>query len=951
MLEETMSREELLDEMAALRRRVTALEATTTERSRAELALRQSEDRLRAVVTNAPIVLFAVDSNGVFTISEGAGLMALGREQGQAVGQSAYELYADQPVVLDSVRRALSGEPVRSSVEVNGIAFDTHYLPLRGEGGEIIGAIGVATDVTERKRAEEAERQRNRELETLYTIARTLSQPGTIEVKATQALEEITKIFEAEWAGLRLYDKEEDGLRLIASVGEGLDQYPPPLVIKGSQMMSGEAFRKGQPLVINDYPSYPNALPGRIAQGVKSAVSMVIKAGDRPVGTINVNSKRPNHFTPQRVRFLSAVASGMGSLLDNASLAEAVRESEEKYRILFERSRDAIFISRDRVVIDANQAALDMFGYTRGEAIGFNTRDAYDNPDDATRVRRELDEKGFVRNAEVRFRRKDGSKLDCLLTITRRRSEDGEHTSDYGIVHDITERKRAEELFRTLAQSSPVGMFVIQDGKFSFVNNQFAAETGFQPHELIGRDSLSLVHPDDREQVRDYSARMLEGKLSNPYEFRGLDKNGGEFWLISTVAPVEYEGKPAVVGTYMDVTERKRAEEAIRQSEEEARRLAHENAMMAEIGRIIGSSLDLDEVYEGFAEQVRQIVPFDRISVGIVSEDGGTFTDSYSMGLHIPNRGFGVVSALYKSVTAELVRTRKGMIVLMNDEDELSEKFPLMVAGFRAGLRTSMSVPLISKDEVIGALHLQSITPNAYTERELALAGRVGYYIASAIENARLYEEAGEAAVLGERNRMAREIHDTMAQGFTGIILQMEAAEQSFDDEPSVIPVHLARAKNLARECLQEARRSVWNLLPKALEQRPLDSALEEEVRLFNSASHERASFSVSGHRRELPSDVQAALLRICQESLTNIRKHAQAASVEVTLAYQHDAVRLKVRDDGKGFDPDARKSQPGLGGFGLTGMQQRARLLRGVIEVASEKGRGTRVEVTIPTS
>ncbi|MCI0438080.1 MAG: PAS domain S-box protein, partial [Chloroflexi bacterium] len=659
MLEETTSRDELKGELAALRRRVADLEATNGERSRAELALRQSEDRLRAVVTNAPIVLFAVDKNGVFTISEGEGLKALGREQGEAVGQSAYALYADKPVILDNMRRALSGQPGRSSVEINGIAFDTHYLPLRDEGGEIVGAIGVATDVTERKRAEEAERQRNRELETLYTIARILSQPGTIEAKATQALEAITRIFEAEWAGLRLYDAEEDGLRLIASVGEGLDEFPPPLVIKGSEMMSGEAFRKGQPLIINDYLSYPNALPARIAQGVKSAVSMIIKSGDRPVGTINVNSKRPNHFTPQRVRFLSAVASGMGTLLDNASLVEAVRESEEKYRILFERSRDAIFISRDRIVIDANQAALDMFGYNKGEAIGFNTRDAYADPDDATRVRRELDEKGFVHNAEVRFRRKDGSEIECLVTITRRRSEDGEHSSDYGIVHDITERKRAEqrlrdnerrlqalvsalpvpvsltrlsdgsfinvndhlcelfglsreelfnrkasefyhdpadrralveelrgkgfvrnyevrarkadgtpfwvtvsaqpfefegesllmtafydtterkraeELFRTLAQSSPVGMFVIQDAKFSFVNNQFASETGFQPHELVGRDSLSLVHPDDRAHVRESSIKMLEGKLSNPFEFRGLDKNGGEFWLISTVA-------------------------------------------------------------------------------------------------------------------------------------------------------------------------------------------------------------------------------------------------------------------------------------------------------------------------------------------------------------------------------------------------------------------------------
>ncbi|MGH2542429.1 MAG: PAS domain S-box protein, partial [Ardenticatenaceae bacterium] len=530
---------------------------------------------------------------------------------------------------------------------------------------------------------------------------------------------------------------------------------------------------------------------------------------------------------------------------------EAVRESEEKYRILFEHSRDSIFISKDGAVVDANQATLEMFGYTREEATGFQTQDVYFNQDDASKVRRLLDERGFVREAEVKLKRKDGTVIDCILSVTRRRADDGAHIGDYGIIHDITERKRAEErlrenerrlqalvselpvpvsltrlsdglfinanehlgelfgvprddlinrkasdfysdpadrqalidelnckgfirnheirgrkadgtpfwvtvsvqpfqfegedllltafydtterkraeeLFRTVAQSSPVGMFVIQNGKFSFVNNQFAKDTGFKAGELVGRDCMSVVHMDDRQHVNNCVVGMLKGEVSTPYEFRGLDKDGSAYWLMGTVAPIEYEGKPAIVGTYMDVTERKRAEEAVRNSEEQARRLAHENAMMAEVGRIIGSSLNLDDVYEGFAEQVREIIPFDRISIGLVNEANGTFIDSYAMGLPVPNRGFGVVSPLAKSVTSELVRTRQGFIIDIESEDELAERFPLLVPGFRAGLRTTLSVPLISKDEVMGALHFQSIMPDAYTERELALAGRVAYY-------------------------------------------------------------------------------------------------------------------------------------------------------------------------------------------------------------------------------
>ena len=128
-----------------------------------------------------------------------------------------------------------------------------------------------------------------------------------------------------------------------------------------------------------------------------------------------------------------------------------------------------------------------------------------------------------------------------------------------------------------------------------------------------------------------------------------------------------------------------------------------------------------------------------------------------------------------------------------------------------------------------------------------------------------------ELAVLEERNRVAREIHDTLAQGFTGIVLQLEAAEQALDGGHTEVEGHLSRAKGLARESLQEARRSVWDLLPKALEDRSLDAALRQEVDRWAEDGREKASFIFSGDGRELPSPVQAALLRICQESLTNV--------------------------------------------------------------------------------
>jgi signal transduction histidine kinase len=140
-------------------------------------------------------------------------------------------------------------------------------------------------------------------------------------------------------------------------------------------------------------------------------------------------------------------------------------------------------------------------------------------------------------------------------------------------------------------------------------------------------------------------------------------------------------------------------------------------------------------------------------------------------------------------------------------------------------------------------------------------------------------------------------------------------------------------------------------LLPEDLEENPLDVVIATEVERFDTTGGEVISFKLLGARRQLPAVAQAALLRICQESLTNMRKYAEARNVEVTLDFALDSVTLSVADDGVGFDPDAVRIEEGRGGFGLTGMRQRARLLQGDVEIASAPGKGTRVEARIPTT
>jgi signal transduction histidine kinase len=212
-----------------------------------------------------------------------------------------------------------------------------------------------------------------------------------------------------------------------------------------------------------------------------------------------------------------------------------------------------------------------------------------------------------------------------------------------------------------------------------------------------------------------------------------------------------------------------------------------------------------------------------------------------------------------------------------------------------------------------------------------------------------LLTQAREAGAGDERQRMAREIHDTLAQGLTGIITQLEAAQQTGSEAER--EKRIGNAKRLARDSLAEARRSVQALRPQALEDGRLPDALAGEVARWSGASGVTAEISTTGDPRALHPEVEVTLLRVAQEALANVAKHARASRTGVTLSYMEDVVTLDVRDDGAGFAPNgaARGEDGHSGGFGLIAMRQRVNRLAGQLEIESEPGTGTAVSATLP--
>ncbi len=213
--------------------------------------------------------------------------------------------------------------------------------------------------------------------------------------------------------------------------------------------------------------------------------------------------------------------------------------------------------------------------------------------------------------------------------------------------------------------------------------------------------------------------------------------------------------------------------------------------------------------------------------------------------------------------------------------------------------------------------------------------------------HAQLLVQAREAGIADERRRLAAEIHDTLAQGLTGIIAQLQVVANAGDLETA--RTHLQRASDLARHSLGEARRSVHNLAPVALEHDGLPQALKSTVAEWGERTGIRAEFTVTGTAEHLHDEVSATLLRIAQEALSNASRHAHATRLGVTLSFMVDEVVLDIRDDGRGFDPLAARERTSAGGFGLDGMRARAERIAGALTVESEPGHGTALSARVP--
>ncbi len=514
----------------------------------------------------------------------------------------------------------------------------------------------------------------------------------------------------------------------------------------------------------------------------------------------------------------------------------------------------------------------------------------------------------------------------------------------------MTER---EAPYSSVFESIAVGVLVLDlDGNLVDANPAAARMHGYSVEEFRSLKAGQVIHTGSLPL---YEQLVEAVKAGSGFQGRArhLRRDGTPFnvELLATVSI--YGGRHHALVVVRDITEEVLAYQSLEQRVEERTR---ELSMLLGVSANIASTLDLQLLLQLVLEQIQQVVDYDGASVLILEGDRLR---------NVAHRG-----PIPPDVQAQMVISREQAGELW---ELMERREPLMIGDVREGtwlahafqqafgeyldremryVRTWLGVPLMVGERLIGWLSLQHSEPRAYMQHHAALAQTIANLAATAIQNARLYGRARRLAALEERQRLARELHDSVSQVLYGIGLGARTAGALLDratvapELKSSLAEPLEYILSLAEAGLAEMRALIFELRPDSLEREGLVAALTRQAAALR-ARHGLQVRTTSCEEPALPFEAKEALYRIAQEALNNTVRHAQARSVEIRLSVDGGEIVLALADDGVGFDPQAEYS----GHMGLSSMRERAAQIRGALEIESQAGQGAVVRVRIPAA
>ncbi len=474
---------------------------------------------------------------------------------------------------------------------------------------------------------------------------------------------------------------------------------------------------------------------------------------------------------------------------------------------------------------------------------------------------------------------------------------------------------------------------------------------GYQDHELPNRNEEweERLHPDDFARVQAVMHDYMAGRAPvYEVEYRLRHRDGSYRWIHARgVLRRDANGTPVrFAGSQADVTDRVNAFRHLERTVDEKTR---ELRLLLDITHDVAGLLELRLLARLILDRVKEVVEYDRAALFVLDDDGDGLNALHYVGPVPPERIAWRWSLTTHAHARAVVESARPVIIRDVFEDSplarsMRRNVAQDVGEIGPDYGTWMGVPLMLGERVTGMLAVVRHSIGFYTERHAELLGAVANQAAVAIENARLFERVRGLAALEERQKLARELHDSVSQALYGIGLGARTARTLLDRDPAKVAEPLDYVISLAEAGLTEMRALIFELRPDALETEGIVGLLDKQAAAVR-ARHGIEVETDFGPEPDIPLSVKETLYRIAQESLHNTIKHARANRLVIKLARDERGVSLALVDDGVGFDPGGRFP----GHLGLRSMRERAARHGATLDIESAPGQGTCVRVFVP--
>lgn len=941
-----------------------------TERRQFQEALSRSEERLRTVIESVPMVIWAMDAQGILTFSEGKGLQLLGLRGGEVVGRSVFEMYRDEPHILPDVQRVLGGEEFTFDIELGGTMFESRLVPMLDSNGKVTGAIGVLLDISERRRAEAKLRRSEMQMSEAQQLARFGSWDWEIDSNRFSWSDELYRIYGMEPQSCAVtYDLFLDRVHpedrtYVKRVLQNADRYEWPFhFFHRTLRPNGEC---------------------RVLHSRGVTVAAPDGGSQRMVGTSQ-------------------------DVTEHKEAEDALQQSEERLRALVQSLDEIVFeFDEDGRYISVWTHNESLLARPASELLGCSINDIFG--EESARGLMEAFARiiagGEPETLEYELDLQNGRRW-FQARLSPIKKPNGTCNSICMLARDITARReaddqlrRSEERFRLLVEGVRDYAICLLDSQGHIISWNSGAQRlgGYHGDEILGRHFSCFYTPEDIEEGKPQMALDI-ARDQNRFEDEGprVRRDQSTFYahVVLTRLLDESGQERGFAQVTRDISEPRRAEQALHhytarlenlleidqailaaRSPREIADVALER-LCAQIGcrhaavtvfdidaneaivlATLGDAATLSDAVSGLAAgqsfALSDVVP-GSVAIDNSSNEPAAHTSSSSHAAsNLESNGDG----------APEFNSRSRSKIFWQQQIERVQGGAPEASQFR-------SLPLIAQGDLVGVLDLESDASEAgFPGEGWAVANEVAGQLAIAVQQARLFEQvrAGRAqlqvlshrlieAQEAERRHIARELHDEIGQVLTAVKLNLQgiqrvaqnAAVAANGSANASIEGRLDESIEIVEHALQQVRDLSLNLRPSLLDDLGLGAAMRWYIDRLTKRTEMRVRLQLETSER-FPSGIETACFRVVQEALTNVGRHARAQNVSVQLRVDGGNLKLVVQDDGVGFDVRAMRERAAAGSsMGLLGMEERALLAGGELSIESTPDRGTTVRAVFP--